>query len=106
MTPTKKPSVLGGALAGLAPAAPAAALQPTAAPQAAHAEDDSRPVGVIFRLNPRDHEVVSDYARDRGWSVQELLEHAINRMRESEGLSPIQGRPRSKTRRRRTTTSR
>ena len=106
MTTTKKQSVLGGALDGLAPAVPAAATPPAAAPQATHAEDDSRPVGVVFRLNPRDHEVVSDYARDRGWSVQELLEHAINRMRESEGLSPIQGRPRSKTRRRRAMASR
>lgn len=98
---TKKSNVLGGALSGLAPVAPAVPAAPSPVPQAAHEEEDNRPIGVVFRLNPRDHEVVSDYARHRGWSVQELLENAINRMREAEGLSPIQGRPRSKTRRRR-----
>jgi hypothetical protein len=101
MTTTKKSNVLGGALAGLSPAAPAAPAKQPAAPQITQDEDDNRPIGVLFRLSPRDHEVVSDYARDRGWSVQELLEHAVNRMRESEGLSAIEGRPRSKTRRRR-----
>ena len=104
MTPIKKPNVLGSALAGLALTAPAVPEKQPAARQVTHDEDDNRPIGVLFRLNPRDHEVVSDYARDRGWSVQELLEHAVNRMRESEGLSPIQGRPRSKTRRRRSMT--
>lgn len=97
---SKKPNVLGGALAGIAPAAPVVPQTPAPASQIA-SEEDNRPIGVVFRLNPRDHEVVSDYARHRGWSVQELLEQAINRMREAEGLSPIQGRPRSKTRHRR-----
>lgn len=97
---SKKPNVLGSALAGIAPAAPVVSPMPAPAPQIPP-EEDNRPIGVVFRMNPRDHEVVSDYARHRGWSVQELLENAINRMRESEGLSPIQGRPRSKTRCRR-----
>lgn len=53
-----------------------------------------------FTPTPRDHEIVSNYARDMRMSVQELLENAVNRMRKANGLSEIQGRPRSKTRRR------
>jgi len=63
--------------------------------------EDIRPVGVVFRLNPDDHEVVTEYARDKKMSIQELIEVAINRLRSSENLPPITGRPRSKTRLRR-----
>lgn len=102
---SKKTSILGGALSGLKkPAEPVAAAVATeqARPvQLAAESEDDRPIGVLFRLNPRDHEIVSDYARDLRMSMQELIEKAINKMRVSDGLAPIEGRPRSKTRRRR-----
>jgi len=63
--------------------------------------EDQRPVGVVFRLNPQDHAVVTEYARSKKMSIQELIETAINRLRELEELAPITGRPRSKTRLRR-----
>lgn len=61
------------------------------------ADEDQRPIGVVFRLNPGDHEVVTEYARSKKMSIQALMEAAINRLREAEGLAPIKGRPRSKT---------
>lgn len=51
-----------------------------------------------MRLDPDDHEIVTEYARNKGMSIQELLETAVNLMREAEGLAPIRGRPRSVTR--------
>ena len=101
---SKKTSILGGALSGLKKTSEPVATVATEATRpvqlTAEAEDD-RPIGVLFRLNPRDHEIVSDYARDLRMSMQELIENAINKMRTSDGLAPIEGRPRSKTRRRR-----
>jgi len=67
-----------------------------------HPQDaDQKPIGVVFRLYPDDHEVVTEYARNKKMSIQELLEAAINLLRESEGRPPIKGRPRSRTRLRR-----
>jgi len=66
-----------------------------------NALEDQRPVGVVFRLNPDDHEVVTEYARSKKMSIQELIETAINKLRGTDGLPPITGRPRSKTRLRR-----
>jgi hypothetical protein len=54
------------------------------------------PIGVMFRLDPSDHAVVTKYAGDMKMSVQELLEHAVNELRRSDGLSLIKGRPRGK----------
>lgn len=96
--PTTKPNVLGSALLSLRPTAPGNE-SPEKATTALSL--DKTPIGVMFRLDPPDHEVVSTYARDKQMSVQELLEHAINAVRLSDGLAPITGRPRSKTRRRR-----
>ena len=59
---------------------------------------EKRPIGVVFRLNANDHEVVTEYARDKRMSIQELIEACINHLRDSDGLPPIEGRPRSKTR--------
>lgn len=102
---SKKPSILGGALSGLKkstePTAAVVDTEPSRPAQIAIDADDDRPIGVLFRLNPRDHEIVSDYARDLRMSMQELIENAINKMRVADGLAPIEGRPRSKTRRRR-----
>lgn len=94
---TKKPAIntLGAALAGLKPTPTAAPMPPQP-----ELEADARPVGVLLRLDPADHEAVTLYARQKGFSIQELVEHAINRMLESEGLKPIKGRPRPKGRRR------
>lgn len=99
-----KPGVLGAAFAGLSrPATKARDEMPITEEPKVQAtpssSSDDRPIGVMFRLTPRDHEIVSDYARDLRMSVQELLEKAVNRMRKADGLSEIQGRPRSKTRR-------
>lgn len=69
--------------------------------QAPSEATDQKPIGVVFRLNPDDHEVVTEYARNKKMSIQELLEAAVNLLRDSEGLPPIKGRPRSKTRLRR-----
>ena len=38
------------------------------------AEGVQRPIGVVIRLNPDDHEVVTEYARSKKMSVQELIE--------------------------------
>lgn len=98
-----KKSSLGNALASIKrtdpPASEPAMTPPAAAPEPV--KDEGPPIGVLFRMSPRDHKVVSDYADDLGMSVQELIETAINKMREASGLAGIQGRPRSKTRRRR-----
>mgnify|MGYP003597629700 CR=1 FL=1 len=103
MTTKAKPGVLGAAFAGLNRPAAKATDEMTAEPKVQattpSSSSDDRPIGVMFRLTPRDHEIVSDYARDMRMSVQELLENAVNRMRKADGLSEIQGRPRSKTRR-------
>lgn len=104
MTTKAKPGVLGAAFAGLSrPTAKATDEMPMTEEPRVQAtpsgSSDDRPIGVMFRLTPRDHEIVSDYARDMKMSVQELLENAVNRMRKADGLSEIQGRPRSKTRR-------
>jgi predicted HicB family RNase H-like nuclease len=58
------------------------------------------PIGTILRLDPDDHEIMSNYARSKRMSIQQLLECAINAMRAAESLDPIRGRPRSKTRHR------
>lgn len=102
MTTKAKTGVLGAAFAGLNKPVAKARDEMTAEPQVQatpSSSSDDRPIGVMFRLTPRDHEIVSDYARDMKMSVQELLENAVNRMRKADGLSEIQGRPRSKTRR-------
>ena len=96
--PTTKPNVLGSALRSLRPTPPGSE-PPEKATTALSL--DKMPIGVMFRLDPPDHAVVSAYARDKQMSLQELLEHAINAVRLSDGLAPITGRPRSKTRRRR-----
>ena len=57
------------------------------------------PVHVVIRFNPADHETVSHDARQQGMSIQEYVEHCINANRASRGLAEIEGRPRSKTRR-------
>lgn len=88
-----KPNVLGSALKGLRPPKPTEQVKNVLLTAASKS-----PIGVMFRLDPQDHEIVSDYARDKQMSMQELLEFAINVVRSSEGLAPIQGRPRSKTR--------
>ena len=76
-------------------------IQPVQAPESVPEPKApaSRPVHVMIRFNPRDHETVSDYASDLNMSIQELIEVAINEKRARQGLSPIEGRPRSKTRR-------
>ena len=96
MTTQKNANTLGAALDGLKSPMPMAPV-PQAAPEP---EADTRPIGVLLRLDRADHETVTVYARQKGFSVQELVEHAINRMLESEGLKPIKGRPRPKGRRR------
>ena len=103
MVTKAKTGVLGGAFSGLnRPTAKATDEMPMATEPKVQAtpasSSDDRPIGVMFRLTPRDHEIVSDYARDLRMSVQELLEKAVNRMRKADGLSEIQGRPRSRTR--------
>lgn len=100
---TPKKSILGSSLSSLTSAVEPPKAEPAAPVQMTPPkvpENDS-PVGVLFRMNPADHEVVSDYARQHGMSIQELIEKAINKMRRNEGLKEIEGRPRSKTRRRR-----
>ncbi len=100
-------SALGGALAGIKKPEPMVQVeQPVEAAQSQRAATqpagtDDAPIGVVIRFGPRDHETVTRYANDLGMSVQELVETAINEKRERQGLIPIQGRPRSKTRRRR-----
>lgn len=96
MTATK-PNVLGSALSGLRGPANKAVTAEAPAQQ----PDASASIMVAFRLGLEDHEVVSEYARAKGWSVQELIERSINAMREAEGLASIKGRPRAKTRARR-----
>lgn len=64
----------------------------------ASSDAQKRPIGVVFRLNANDHEVVTEYARDKRMSIQQLIEASINHLRDSDGLPPIEGRPRSKTR--------
>ena len=96
-----KPSVLGGALAGLRPAE--GQQKPEKRPTHLDllpnkVEIDNKPIGVLFRMNPRDHEIVSAYSRDKKMSVQELIEAGINTLRVMDGLAPIEGRPRSRTR--------
>lgn len=98
--------LLGGALDALKK--PTEATKPAAVPAPAPAPTsqalppvDDTPIGVVVRFNPRDHKTVSDYASQLDMSLQELVETAINKMRAAEGLSQIEGRPRSKTRRRR-----
>lgn len=99
---SKVVSALGGALAGLKKPEPSlepsAAALPVVQPSAAL---DAPPIGVVIRFNSRDHETVSQYADQLGMSLQQLVETAINQMRSLQGLAPIEGRPRSKTRRRR-----
>jgi hypothetical protein len=98
---------LGGALAGIKKPEPLPQVaqqvepvqpQPAVTPPAGN---DDAPIGVVVRFNPRDHETVTEYADQLGMSLQELVETAINEKRARQGLAPIQGRPRSKTRRRR-----
>lgn len=96
-----KPSVLGSALAGLRPAerGQKSEKSPSHLDSLTHeVEIDNKPIGVLFRMNPRDHEIVSAYSRDKKMSVQELIEAGINKLRLTDGLAPIEGRPRSKTR--------
>jgi len=57
------------------------------------------PIGVGFRLDSPDYAVMMEYASAKKMSMQELLENAVNLMRKADGLEPIKGRPRSKTRR-------
>lgn len=99
MTAQKKPT-LGGALSALRSPAPTATPQPNAASSSQPSVASTTPIGVVVRFNPRDHRTVSNYADQLGMSIQELVETAINKMRSAEGLSVIEGRPRSKTRRR------
>lgn len=95
-------SALGGALAGLKkPEARAEIEAPPVVQPASAPVDDSPPVGVVIRFSPRDHETVTRYADDLGMSIQQLVETSINEMRTRQGLAPLHGRPRSKTRRRR-----
>lgn len=100
-------SSLGGALAGIKKPEPMLQVeQPfeSVQPQQAAkppAGGEAAPIGVVVRFNPRDHETVTEYADQLGMSLQELVETAINEKRSRQGLAPIQGRPRSKTRRRR-----
>ncbi len=94
-------SSLGGALAGIKKPEPAKAVVIKSVEKPPAAVADGSPIGVVVRFNPRDHETVSDYADQLGMSIQELVETAINEKRASQGLAPIEGRPRSKTRRRR-----
>jgi len=102
-----KPNVLGNANFSIKKKdqvdqpVPADASQAATVPSPAALAENDPPIGVLFRLNSRDHEIVSDYARDLKMSMQELIETAINRMRRADGLAEITGRPRSKTRRRR-----
>lgn len=96
-----KPNVLGTALAGLRPAEEQKKTEKRSTqfdllPN--KVEIDKKPIGVLFRMNLRDHEIVSAYSRDKNMSVQELIEVAINTLRVTDGLAPIEGRPRSKTR--------
>lgn len=99
---SKPASALGGALLGIkkleprhdAVAPPVVSLPPVST-------DDVPPIGVVVRFNVRDHETVTEYAAQLGMSIQELVETALNEKRIRQGLAPIQGRPRSKTRRRR-----
>lgn len=101
---SKVAPTLGGALAGIKKPEPrlepSAAASPVVQPSEALVED-APPIGVVIRFNSRDHETVSQYADQLGMSLQQLVETAINQMRSLQGLAPIQGRPRSKTRRRR-----
>lgn len=99
---SKVASALGGALSGLKkPEARLEVAAPPVAPPSPLSADDAPPVGVVIRFSPRDHETVTRYADDLGMSIQQLVETSINEMRARQGLAPIQGRPRSKTRRRR-----
>lgn len=96
-------TTLGGALNRLkkpesADVQPVATSGPESQPMAK--SPASPPVCVVIRFNPRDHETVSDYASDLNMSIQELVEVAINEKRARQGLAAIEGRPRSKTRRR------
>ena len=54
--------------------------------------------GIMFRLTPADWKRVKDYATAREKSVQELLEIGFNMLLRSEGLEPIDGIPRDKSR--------
>lgn len=99
MATTKKPNVLGGALASMSKPSQ---LEPSTAAYVvppADVDDDDRPVGVIVRLPPADHRAVSAFARDRNMSLQEFVENAINVVFKAEGLAPIVGMPRPKGRR-------
>lgn len=101
---SKVTSALGGALAGIKKPEPrdeASSVPPVVQHPAQPPEMEAPPIGVVVRFNPRDHETVSEYALQLGMSLQELVETAINEKRVRQGLAPIQGRPRSKTRRRR-----
>ncbi len=91
--------VLGGALNALKKQTET--TKPVETPPAPPPPMDNTPIGVVVRFNPRDHDTVSQYASQHDMSIQELVETAINKMRAAEGLSLIEGRPRSKTRRRR-----
>lgn len=95
---TKKPNVLGGALAAMNKPVEKEQTSPFSIPPVEIAEDD-RPVGVIVRLPPADHRAVSNFARERNMSLQEFVEHAINAVFKAEGLAPIVGMPRPKGRR-------
>lgn len=99
---SKTSPALGGALSGLKKpeARVEVASQPVFQPSSPEPAYDSPPVGVVIRFSPRDHETVTRYADDLGMSLQQLVETAINQMRSLQGLAPLQGRPRSKTRRR------
>ena len=73
-----------------------------AAPSAAHeVEEPAVKVttkGIMFRLTPADWKRVKGYATTREKSVQELLEIGFNMLLGSEGLEPIDGIPRDKSR--------
>lgn len=97
-------SALGSALSAIKKpeqVQPVEFAQPLVAAKSTAAGDGGQPIGVVIRFNPRDHETVTRYADDLGMSMQELVETAINEKRARQGLAPIEGRPRSKTRRRR-----
>lgn len=100
---SKVTSALGGALAGIKKPEPRdeASASPVVQHPTQPPETEAPPIGVVVRFSPRDHETVSEYALQLGMSLQELVETAINEKRVRQGLAPIQGRPRSKTRRRR-----
>lgn len=60
--------------------------------------EKAKPKGIMFRVMPADWHRVKRYAETREKSVQEILEIAFNMLLKSEGLEPIDGIPRDKSR--------